>query len=174
VHASIARALTGCPGPADALDAGAGPACPGPKVLRPRQRLLAQGRARAGGHGGGPAGGVPGEDCRVNIRIKICVAHESLSQRTLPPRKSIFTPPLSGGLDLTDSCLLHKMRVSCSACADWPRALQSTSSAQRRTTLALTSTQVVPFLRHRRIPEKPTKATPAHPPPAMCALKDPP
>ena len=26
--------------------------------------------------------------------------------------------------NLTDSCLLHKMRVSCSACADWPRALQ--------------------------------------------------
>jgi len=25
---------------------------------------------------------------------------------------------------MTDSCLLHKMRVSCSACADWPRALQ--------------------------------------------------
>ena len=24
----------------------------------------------------------------------------------------------------TDSCLLHKMRVSRSACADWPRALQ--------------------------------------------------
>ena len=38
--------------------------------------------------------------------------------------------------------LLHKMRVSCSACADWPRALQKHKQAQRRTTLALTSTQV--------------------------------
>ena len=42
----------------------------------------------------------------------------------------------------TDSCLLHKMRVSCSACADWPRALRKHKHAQRRTTLALTSTQV--------------------------------
>ena len=44
--------------------------------------------------------------------------------------------------DMTDSCCLHKMRVSCSACADWPRALQKHKQAQRRTTLALTSTQV--------------------------------
>ena len=45
-------------------------------------------------------------------------------------------------LKMTDSCFLHKMRVSCSACADWPRALQKHKQAQRRTTLALTSTQV--------------------------------
>ena len=43
---------------------------------------------------------------------------------------------------MTDSCLLHKMRVSCSACADWPRSLQKHKQAQRRTTLALISTQV--------------------------------
>ena len=33
---------------------------------------------------------------------------------------------------------------------------------------------LVPFLRHRRIPEKPTKATPVHPPPAISTLKGPP
>ena len=33
---------------------------------------------------------------------------------------------------------------------------------------------MVPFLRHRRIPEKPTKATPVHPPPAISTLKGPP
>ena len=33
---------------------------------------------------------------------------------------------------------------------------------------------LVPFLRHRRIPEKPTKATPVHPPPAISTLNGPP
>ena len=33
---------------------------------------------------------------------------------------------------------------------------------------------LVPFLRHRRIPEKPTKATPMHPPPAISTLNGPP
>ena len=33
---------------------------------------------------------------------------------------------------------------------------------------------MVPFLRHRRIPEKPTKATPVHPPPAISTLNGPP
>ena len=52
------------------------------------------------------------------------------------------TADLYVNTDTTDSCLLHKMRVSYSACADWPRTLQKHKQAQRRTTLALTSTQV--------------------------------
>ena len=44
----------------------------------------------------------------------------------------------------TDSCLLRKMRVSCSACADWPRALQKHKQRVTLNNPAFPPTQVTP------------------------------
>ena len=46
--------------------------------------------------------------------------------------------------DMTDSWLLHKTRVPCSACADWPKALQKHKQRATRINPALSPTQVTP------------------------------
>ena len=45
---------------------------------------------------------------------------------------------------MADSCLLQKMRVSCSACADWPRALQKHKQRVTLNNPAFPPTQVTP------------------------------
>ena len=55
---------------------------------------------------------------------------------------------------MTDSCLLHKMGVSCSAYADWPRALQKHKQRVTLNNPALSPTQVTPDAERQLTREK--------------------